>query len=245
MTTLIYVLYLIVSFAGSFMQTISGFGFSVVTMAIFPYFMHSYQLSLTVSSLMAFSTDIVNVVPRRKAVKMKLILPPLLGYFIFAAVAVFFSVGTADSTLSTILGAALILLSLYFIFIKNNLRIKPTFVNGVIAGALSGVMGGMFSISGPPIVVYTLAITKDQEEYFATNMAYFAITNLYTAVIRAINGLITPQVILLWAIGTIMVFVGVFCGRKLVKKINPIALRKVIYIFMAVSGALMIIENFI
>ena len=42
-----------------------------------------------------------------------------------------------------------------------------------------------------------------------------------------------------------MVFVGVFCGRKLVKKINPIALRKVIYIFMAVSGALMIIENFI
>ena len=83
-----------------------------------------------------------------------------------------------------------ILLSLYFAFFKSKIKIKPTFLNGLIVGALSGILGGLFSISSPPIVVYSLACTDSKDEYFATNMAFLMVTNIYAAILRAIQGLI-------------------------------------------------------
>ncbi len=245
MSTLAYILFMIASFAGSFIQSICGFGCAIVTMAVFPYFMPGYQLSVTVSSLLALSSNVGNLAARIKSVRFKLIISALIGYFVFSTFAIFYSIGKADSTLKAVLGGLLIVLSLYFMFLKDQIKIKPTFVNGLIAGALSGVMGGIFSISGPPIVVYTLAVTDTKEEYLATNMGFFGITNIYTAIIRAIGGLITPQVLWLWLIGSVMIFVGVFFGKKVADKLNAQAIRKIIYVFMALSGCIMIMDLFL
>jgi uncharacterized membrane protein YfcA len=245
MSTLAYVLFLIVAFTGSFIQSICGFGCAIVTMSVFPYFMPGYQMSVTVSSLLALSSNVGNLVTRLKSVRIKLIIPPLIGYFIFSAIAIVYSIGKADAALKAVLGAVLILLSLYFMFIKNKIKIKPTFINGLIAGCLSGILGGIFSIGGPPLVVYTLAVTGSKEEYFATNMAFFTITNIYTAIIRAMKGLITSQIIFLWLIGSVMIFIGVFSGKKIVDKLNAQTMRKIIYIFMALSGCIMVVDLFI
>lgn len=245
MSILAYILFLLASFAGSFIQSFCGFGCAIVTMAVFPYFLPGYQLSVTVSSLLALSSNAGNLVKRLNFIRMKLIIAPLIGYFIFSAFAIVYSVGKADSTLKAVLGFVLVLLSLYFMFVKGKIMIRPTFVNGLIAGCLSGVLGGIFSIGGPPLVVYTLAVTESKEEYFATNMAFFAITNIYSAIIRAMNGLITWHVLFLWLIGSVMVFLGVFFGKKIVDKLNAESMRKIIYVFMALSGMIMILDLFL
>jgi uncharacterized membrane protein YfcA len=51
------------------------------------------------------------------------------------------------------------------------------------------------------------------------------------------NGLITGQVLFLWLIGSAMIFLGVFFGKKIIDKLNAQTMRKIIYIFMALSGA--------
>ncbi|MPN54800.1 hypothetical protein SDC9_202477 [bioreactor metagenome] len=102
-------------------------------------------------------------------------------------------------------------------------------------------MGGLFSISAPPIVVYLLAVTKSKDEYFANIMAYLMVANIYTGIFRAFQGLITKEVLILWAIGTVLIVFGVLLGKKLVDKLNAETVRKIIYIFMAISGLMMII----
>lgn len=230
-----------ITFCGSFIQSICGFGSAIFTMSLFPFFM-SYQMSVTLTGLTALSSNIGNIVPRIKAIRWKLLIAPFIGYFAFAAYSLVFAVSKSNSRLLNILlGAVLILLSIYFIFFKNKIKIKPTFFNGLIVGALSGIMGGLFSISAPPIVVYLLAVTKSKDEYFANIMAYLMVANIYTGIFRAFQGLITKEVLILWAIGTALIVFGVLLGKKLVDKLNAETVRKIIYIFMAISGLMMII----
>jgi uncharacterized membrane protein YfcA len=232
---------MVVTFCGSFIQSVCGFGSAIFTMSVFPYFM-PYSMCVTLTGLTALSSNVGNVLPRIKFIRWKLLIAPLIGYFCFAAYSVIFAVSKSDSKLLNILlGIVLILLSLYFIFFKDKIKIKPTFFNGLIVGALSGIMGGLFSISAPPIIVYLLSVTKDKDEYFANVMAYLMIANIYTGIFRAIKGLVTKEVLILWALGTCMTVFGVFFGKKLVDKLNAQTVRKIIYIFMAISGLMMII----
>ncbi len=241
MNTTTYILFMLVTLCGSFIQSICGFGSAIFTMSLYPYFM-PYSMSVTLTGLTALSSNVGNVLPRIKHIRWKLLIAPILGYLAFAAYSTIFAVSKSDSKLLNImLGVVLILLSFYFIFFKDKIKIKPTFVTGLIVGGLSGILGGLFSISSPPIIVYLLAVTKGKDEYFANMMAFLLVSNLYTGIIRAFKGLITKEVLILWAIGTCLSVVGVFFGKKLVDKLNGETVRKIIYVFMAISGLMMII----
>lgn len=240
MSALSIILFLLTAFAGSFIQSVCGFGSPIVCMSVLPYFME-YATSLALSGLLTFSSNVGNVITRLKFINIKLILSPLIGYFAFAAFAIVYSVHQAGAVLSTMLGVLLILLSLYFLFFNGRIKIKPTFMNGLIIGAIAGVMGGLFGIIAPPIVIWSMAVTSNKDEFITTNLAIGLVTNIYSTTVRALSGAITKQMLILWLIGSVMIVLGVFLGRKVVNKINPETMKKLIYLLMAVSGLVMII----
>ena len=102
-------------------------------------------------------------------------------------------------------------------------------------------MGGMFGIIAPPIVIYSMAVTKSKDEFITTNLTFGLVTNIYSTTIRAIKGAITAEVLLYWLLGSIAIVFGVMLGKKIVNKINGETMKKCVYIFMAISGAIMLI----
>ena len=156
-------------------------------------------------------------------------------------VAISLSAVSPDAILKKCLAVVLIVLSIYFLFFSAKIKIKPTPAAGLTAGALGGILGGFFATGGPPIVVYLLNASEDNEHYLADIQTYFAITGIYSTVVRAAKGLITEQVLGWWVIGMAAMFAGVLCGRALFKRLKPAMLKKIVYCYMAVSGVIMLL----
>ncbi|MBQ1263574.1 MAG: TSUP family transporter [Oscillospiraceae bacterium] len=175
----------------------------------------------------------------RKNVAYKTALPMICAALISIPIAVHFSAVVSGNIFKLLLGGVLIVLSLYFMFINKSVKIKPTFLNGVLSGALGGTLGGLFSTGGPPAVLYLSSATTDNMTYFATIQFYFCFTNLYATSIRIVNGIIDLEILILAAIGMVGCMIGDFVGKKVFDKLDSKKLRYVIYVGMLISGVVM------
>ena len=147
--------------------------------------------------------------------------------------------------LSLLLGVALVLLSVYFFFFSEKIKIRPTWYAGLIAGVLSGIMGGMFSIGGPPVVVYYMQSEEDQKSYVTTISAYFVLSGIVSISTKSAAGFVAGYVLWGFAIGIVGMLVGSFIGKRMRDKAKPKMMRKIVYGFMAISGIVNIITAII
>jgi len=238
---LLQIIFLILIGAGAgFVQRVAGFGLGIFAMLFLPYLMPS-GVVVVVACLLSCCTSSYNAVKYRKNIHFATMLPPLVAALAVIPVMVRFSATVPEEQLKLMLGAALIILSIYFIFFSKRIHIRPSVPAGLLCGIMGGTMSSLFSMGGPPIVLYLVHALKDKTAYFATIQFYFAINNIYTTVVRAANGIITGQMLLISAIGLVGCLAGNRIGGLVFDKLDSEKIKLVIYIGMIVSGVLMIL----
>ena len=235
-----YLYLILVGFGAAFVQRVSGFGLGIFAMMFLPHFLPSNTAASTISCLFSCCTTTFNSLKYRKNIAFKTALPMLAAAMIPIMIAVYFSANVSADVFKILLGSVLVILSIYFLFFNKRIKIKPTPLNGVIAGTISGVLNGLFSTGGPPAVLYLTSATPDNITYFATIQFYFCLTNLFATANRAISGLITADLLIYAAVGILGCLAGDLIGRKIFDKLDSVKLKYVIYIGMIISGALML-----
>ncbi|MBR4955978.1 MAG: sulfite exporter TauE/SafE family protein [Clostridia bacterium] len=235
------ILLALVGLGGSFIQRVSGFGLGIFAMLFLPYICPDTAFAAAVSCLWSCVTSLYNAVKYRKDANPRLIVPLICASMITIPVAVAFSARVPQRIMTVILGAVLIVLSVYFLAVSAKIRIKATPLSGAVAGAVGGALNGLFSTGGPPVVLYMAAATSDKAVYFASIQMYFAATNIYSTVMRAANGMITRELLLYAAAGAVGCMVGDRLGLLVWGKLDSEKVKKIIYIAMILSGILMII----
>lgn len=235
------VLIFLFSLGAAFVQRVSGFGFGIFIMTALPFIMPSYGEATTLSGLMALVTSLIITSRMWRYIQWHKLIPILVTFLIVSFFAVKFVALAGDGLLKKILGGALIFASLWFLFISKHVKIKPTLPMQISMGTISGVMGGLFGMQGPPAVLYFLACTEAKENYMALAQCYFLVGNIMMTFFRASNGFLTPAVGYGWCCGIVAVLLGTWIGGKVFKKISVELLRKIIYIYMAISGLVAII----
>ena len=235
-----YVLLVLISCTGSFIQRVTGFGYGIFMMMLTPALIGSSVEAAATAGLVSCCTCTYNVIRLRKSAQWKLAVPTVAASLITVPIAVKWVTMVPESLVRSILGVVLILLSIYFLFFAGKLRMRPSIPGGLAAGAVSGVLGGMFSMGGPPIVIYLVQAVSDKTLYFATMQAHFAVTNLYTAATRAINGIISPKVLMCFAIAVAGSMVGNHIGGKCFDKLDSAKVKKLVYLVMIISGLTML-----
>lgn len=232
---------ILIGMGAGFVQRVSGFGSGIFAMLFLPHFLPTHTAAVAISSLFSCLTATYNAVSFRKKIAYKLALPMICAALICIPVAVNFSSVVPKNIFKVFLGAVLIALSLYFVFFNKNMKIKPTFRNGLLAGTLGGTLGGLFSTGGPPAVLYLSSATKDNITYFATIQFYFCFTNVYATTMRVINGLITGEILIYTAVGMIGCMIGDAIGKKVFDRLDSNRLKRIIYIGMLLSGIVMFV----
>ncbi len=222
------------------MQSTTGFGFGILCMAIFPHILPSYLQATAVSSVCAATMSSMVAIRCRKHINFKIILPLFAGYGVASVWSIHYAKAQAEGFMVRLLGGVLILVSVYFIFFSDKFRVKPTFLNGVAAGLLGGVGSGLFSIGGPPVVIYLMSAVSDKDEYRACSLAYFAIGSWYVSAARWVNGVFDAQTVRLWLMAIAALWVGTWIGNRIFYRINAATLKRLVYCFMAISGAIML-----
>lgn len=233
-------LLVLIGLGAGFVQRVSGFGLSIFAMIFLPYLMSTTD-AVTVATILSLSATILNTVKHYKHVLYRIALPMVGAALVSIPIAVRFSVMVPEDVFKILLGVVLIALSLYFLFFNQNVRIKPTIFSGIASGTISGVLGGLFSTSGPPAVLYLSSAISDNLIYFATIQFYFCLTNIYTISVRIASGIVGWNILPYVVVGIAGCFVGDFIGKLVFDKLDAKKLKTIIYIGMIISGVMMLV----
>lgn len=113
----------------------------------------------------------------------------------------------------------------------------------VVCSLAAGVCGGLFSIAGPIMAIYFLAATDSREAYLGNMQTHFLFNNCISAAARAASGLFPLSLVPMTLLG----IAGVVCGQKLGlavgKKLNAEQMKKLVYLYVMVSGAVTVVRN--
>ncbi len=232
--------FLAVTLLATAIHTSTSFGFGIITIMVFPLLMPSYACATVCVTVLTLAFTAINAFRMRREIVWSWIVPTFVSYFIASFFAVQLLNLVDDGFIKKILGAVLILLSLYFIFFQKRIRIRPTKRNGFIAGALSGTLESLFCVGGPPIVLYLLTVSNDVRRYTASVQAWFAVTETFLLLVRCMNGLVTPAAIQYSAIGLLAIPPGIYLGSKLLNHMNPQRLKNIVYSIMLIYGAILL-----
>lgn len=238
------ILYIILLAAGaSFVQRTIGFGFGIFIMTALPFLMPSYGEAVTLSGLLSLTSAAVVMVKYLKYVTWKRFLPIVASFVIFSTLAICMLDKIEGHAMRMILGIVLIIISLYFSFFKEKLQkiIRPTSSWQLGAGAASGVMGGLFGMHGPPVVLYLVASEPDKDHYMGMIQTYAFVTNLTMLAVRAWNGYVTPTVGTTYIYGLIGLAVGVLAGNWAYNRIPNRIFTYVVYAYIAISGLVILL----
>lgn len=238
------ILIALVTLLASFVQSVTGFAFGIIAMVFLPSFL-LYTEANVLSTVLSTFTSLLVVVATYRKIHYKNLVFPLIGSFVANYFAVTFAKTAKTEWLVLLLGVALFVLSVYFFFFSNKIKIRARWYTGLIAGLISGVMSGLFSIGGPPVVVYYMQSEKDTESYLATISAYFILSGIVSATLKITAGFLTQRALYGIAVGFVAMLIGAFLGKKTRNKVKPQMLKKAVYGVMAISGLINIITSLV
>ncbi len=237
------ILYIIFLAAGaSFIQRTIGFGFGIFIMTALPFLMPSYAEAVTLSGLLSLTSATVVMIQYVKYVTWKRLLPMTAAFVVFSTFAILMLDKIEGPAMRRILGIMLIVLSLYFSFFKEKLQkfIRPTSGWLLGTGSASGVMGGLFGMHGPPVVLYLVVSEPSKNHYMGMIQTYAVITNITMLIVRAYNGYVTPTVgtTYLYALGGLAI--GVIAGNWAFRRIPGRLFTYLVYTYIGISGLIIL-----
>ncbi len=126
--------------------------------------------------------------------------------------------------------------------IRRGLRLPPNPSRpiGFVVGLASGVISGLASMGGPPVVVYLLAVGHSAATMRATAIVYFMLAGCVSFVPMAIRGLITSDVLIWSAASLPMLFGGSMVGTWAFHRAKPRHHRMVALLTLSVLATLLI-----
>ena len=165
----------------------------------------------------------------------------LLGGAVAIVIGVWIMSGTKSEIMATVLGALLVLYSLYSLLAprlpapgRHEVWMSPLF------GAAGGIFFGMAGLFIVPGLLYleTLRIPRDQFVQ-ALGMTFLTITSTLALSMTGFN-LVTWELAMMSAIGLIPVFLGIWLGRSIRHRISETFYRKLFFIALAITGIYMV-----
>ena len=117
---------------------------------------------------------------------------------------------------------------------------RPSAVVSGAVGFMSGILSGLASVGGPPIIVYLMATARDAAVVRATSIIYFALSALVALVPMTARGLVDREV-LIWAAASVPVlYAGTWVGNWGFLRARPHHHRLTALVVLSVLSALLI-----
>lgn len=232
---------LIILFSAA-VQGLTGFGNALVAMSLLP-FVIDLRMAVPLVAVSAMIVNAFNFMATRAHFRIRDCLSMLAGALLGAPVGVLVLKCVDPSITKRALGAMLILYSLFSMMSKREEGVIELHTAwGALAGFFSGVFGGAFNLTGPPVVIYLSLKHEDKNRIKSLLAGYFLALGGVILVMFQFNGLFTSDVNRYCAPVVVFASVGALVGNHYYKKVNQTAFKKMIYLILLVSGALLLLK---
>jgi len=223
-----------VIFAGCFTQSVSGFGVALVTMALLPPLI-GLQAATPLVALVALVLETIMLVRYRESLQLKSILGLLGTSLIAIPVGVIYLHLLDEDIALFVLGFVVTLYAFYGLIGFRLPELKHP-LWAWLFGAVSGLLGGAFNISGPPVIVYGNCRKWLPNEFKSNLAGYFLVGSLVIVSTHWVNGNFTPSVITLFLRTLPALLLGFISSQYFDRWLNPNVFRRIVLILLVVLG---------
>ena len=110
-----------------------------------------------------------------------------------------------------------------------------------LSGFLGGALGAMFSVNGPPIIIYLSHVLEEKQAFRATLYGIFFADACYKLVLFTANGLLSGRVLGFALLMAPFLVAGTLAGAWLQRTIDQALFRKVVAGILVVTGVTLLI----
>lgn len=228
----------VVVFIAGFTQGLSGFGSVLVALPLMVLFW-DVRTAVPLVSLLALCNTTILRVQLHAHVRFKRIFPLLIAAVPGMVIGAQMLKAVQTRYLEVLIGLLLTSFSLYLL-VSRPRRKELSGVWQWVAGFLSGILGGSIGANGPPVIIYTSLQPWEKDPVKSTLVGYFMIAGIAISTIHAAFGLITAEVLRLFAIGFLPATAGLLAGSHVYGRMNSGAYRKAVTFLLLVMGMYML-----
>ncbi|HVP57332.1 MAG TPA: sulfite exporter TauE/SafE family protein [bacterium] len=232
---------LAVVFVAGLVQGTLGFGFSLVTVPILVLFLAP---KVTVPVMLVLSTFLNLLLYRevRTTANLRRLLPLMFAGIVGLPIGTYLLVSLDVGLLKTVIGCLVALSGLAFLAGFER-PIRRETLGMVAAGITSGVLNGVTSASGPPVILFLANQGMARDTFRASLIAYFLFLNLATIPIFLVGGLISRTVLAYSGLLLPAMVLGALTGSKLSRRIPERAFRRVALAAVIGAGILSVLSG--
>jgi len=234
-------LILIILFFATFIRTVFGFGDALLampTLALLVDVKTATPIVALISTLIGFIIIFHSWRNIEFASARRLILSAIPGIVI----GLFLLKGVNDSLMKILLALIIISFALYKL-LKKKTHILKTERTSYFFGFISGILGGAYNTSGPPIIIYGTLRQWSPTTFRTTIQGYFIVTEILILLGHYSSGFWSKEVISISAISIPVVLFGYFLGNIVHDRIPVNKFNKYIYGLLLVIGAFLLMTN--
>ncbi len=237
-----YILVFAIAFMGSAVQTVVGFGFVIFLMALTPLFL-PIGTCLVAAQLSGVFMSGLLVYDKLPLLEPKKFLCPAITASAASLLGLLFLTGIDNSLYMKLLGTVLVLLALWMMKFSSLVRIKAGHLSGGIVGTIGGLMGSLFGVSAPPLVLYFNATTDSKDGYVANLQLTLFIQTAVCIIGRMVFGM-WPAGAFWYCIPALLgAYLGKIPGKWLYNKLDLKTFKVLVYVFMGLLGVYIFLSN--
>jgi uncharacterized membrane protein YfcA len=113
---------------------------------------------------------------------------------------------------------------------------------GLVVGMLGGILGGAFTMSGPPLVAYVYSLPIKRDELKASVNACFVYSSAYRLIQLVSAGDITTDVLKTFGLCVPAIVLGVVLGMVLSRGVGTERFRRIAWTAFAIMGLILVIR---
>ncbi|MSP89628.1 MAG: sulfite exporter TauE/SafE family protein [Alphaproteobacteria bacterium] len=169
-------------------------------------------------------------------------LPSMLRRFWPVALAMAIGIGVGTWALKTIdpqplyaVAGIAVLLALASNLFRPDIAISPDLERwiGPIAGALAGLLGGVSSLFGPPLVIFLVGLKLTKDEFVAAIALLYLLGGIPLLFGLMFQGIMGGEALVLSVLAMLPVAAGMLIGQRLRARLDGPRFTKLILAFMA------------
>ena len=168
-----------------------------------------------------------------------------IGLYTVCSLVIINLLGNFDlHVLTALFGAFLIALAAYFLLFAKRVKLdQPGLAAGLVCSAFSGCCAGAFTIGGPMMALYFVAIARSKETYVGNMQFLFFTTNLINFTMRTVRGYFSAALLPMAGLGMACILLGLWIGTRLSRKMSGDVARQVVYIGVGISGLVTLVQE--
>ncbi|MBN1489976.1 MAG: sulfite exporter TauE/SafE family protein [Phycisphaerae bacterium] len=218
-----------------FVQSVTGFGFGLVSMSLLPLLL-GFEGAYTIVSIMVLVTCSMTLMGNIKHYRWRQGLDLLISSCVALPVGFYVMVHVPSEWLMRGLGIFICLYSLREVVMS---RIRPFNIPkkyGVVMGSISGMLSGAFHAGGPPAVIYAYSQDWTKEHIVALLQLVFLIPSIIRLILVQNHGLLRTDFLWTGLLAIVPLVLAILGGTHVLHRVKRERLRMIVFVFLFVIG---------